>query len=111
MPSFTIKRELSGATPRYWPSDARPFPAAIPATCVPWPDTSRAWDKLVSFLRRGRLQGFVDFSLRENPVKALIPKFKDPGGAVCVAEIRVGVVNAGVDDGSDDTGTVEIVLC
>ena len=68
-----------------------------------------AWDKLVSFLRRGRLQGFVDFSLRENPVKALIPKFKDPGGAVCVAEIRVGVVNAGVDDGSDDTGTVEIV--
>ena len=35
------------------------------------------------------LQGFVDFSLRENPVKALIPKFKDPGGAVCVAEIRV----------------------
>ena len=70
-----------------------------------------AWDKLVSFLRRGRLQGFVDFSLRENPVKALIPKFKDPGGAVCVAEIRVGVVNAGVDDGGDDTGTIEIVLC
>ena len=42
----------------------------------------------------GTDQGFVDFSLRENAVKTLIPEFKDPGGAVCVAEIRVGVVNA-----------------
>ena len=55
------------------------------------------------------MQGFVDFSLCENTVQALIPKFDDSGGAVCVAEIRVGVVNAGVDDGRDDTGTLEIV--
>ena len=70
---------------------------------------SPGWGQVGIVPETRALQGFVDFSLRENPVKALIPEFKDPGGAVCVAEIRVGVVNAGVDDGSDDTGTIEIV--
>ena len=68
-----------------------------------------AWDKLVTLLRRGSLQGFVDFSLRENAVQCLVPEFNNAGGAVCVAEIRVGVVNAGVDDGGDDTGTEEVI--
>ena len=38
----------------------------------------------------------------KSTVQALIPKFDDPGGAVCVAEIRMCVVNARVDDGDED---------
>ena len=37
------------------------------------------------------------------------PKFDDSGGAVCVAEIRMCVVNARVDDGDEDARAEEVV--
>ena len=38
--SFTMISVLLLATPLYTPFDAFPFPAAIPATCVPCPEIS-----------------------------------------------------------------------
>ena len=36
-PPFTTMMSASGAMPVNFPNWARPFPAAVPVTCVPWP--------------------------------------------------------------------------
>ena len=51
VPSFTTTSSLAKATPRYTPLLSLPFPAAMEATAVPWPLTSREGTRSSARLR------------------------------------------------------------